>query len=135
MNGVQVTNFEKENSIEQEDRMRRLFRHKAEEGDGFAMIAYTLMLVADSNFAIASELPRIADGGRKRHVLQRTATGSKESMKRRAMWLGSTPYWRSTSRPQKSPAVVSILKPCKTSCRGYAPRSLSTKRRAASCHF
>lgn len=53
--------LEKENTVEQVERMQRLFRKKAEEGDGFAMIAYALILVADSNIAIASELSRLAD--------------------------------------------------------------------------
>jgi hypothetical protein len=47
--------------IEQEQRMKQLFRKRAEEGDGFAMIAYALTLVADSNVPIGIELSRLSD--------------------------------------------------------------------------
>ena len=56
----------------------------------------------------------LAEGEKDQRSAKPMATGSKGSMKRKAMWLASTPYWSNTSRPQKSPAVVSILKPCKT---------------------
>jgi hypothetical protein len=52
-----------------------------------------------------------------------TATGSRGSMKRKAMLLASATYWRNTSRPQSLPAAVFTSRPCKTSCRAYAPRS------------
>jgi hypothetical protein len=48
-----IGDLEKEDSIEQEQRMQQLFRRKAEEGEGMAMIAYALMVVADSNRSIA----------------------------------------------------------------------------------
>jgi hypothetical protein len=57
-----IGDLEKEDSIEQEQRMQQLFRRKAEEGDGMAMIAYALMAVADSNSSIALQLAIIAEG-------------------------------------------------------------------------
>ena len=56
-----IITIETEDTIEQEQRMQQLFRKKAEEGDGFAMIAYALTLVADSNVPIGIELSRLAD--------------------------------------------------------------------------
>ena len=46
----------------------------------------------------------------------------------------SAPYWRNTSRPPRLPAAASISRPCRTSCRAYAQRSLSTNGHAAFCH-
>jgi membrane protease subunit HflK len=63
-----------------------------------------------------------------------TATGSRGSMKRKAMLLASAPYWRNTSRPLRLLAAAFTSRPCRTSCRAYGPRSLSTSRRAAFCH-
>ena len=77
----------------------------------------------------------LAEGEKDQRIPARpTATGSRGSMKRKAMPLGSAPYWRSTSRPQRLPAAASISRPCRTSCRAYAQRSLSTNGRAAFCH-
>ena len=56
-----VSAIKNEDSIDQEQRMQQLFRKKAEKGDGFAMIAYALTLVADSNVPIGIELSRLAD--------------------------------------------------------------------------
>src|SRR5437016_4337439 len=55
-------------------------------------------------------------------------------MKLKAMLPGSAPYWRNTSRLQWLPAAASTSRPCRTSCRAYAPRSLSTNKRGAFCH-
>jgi hypothetical protein len=52
---------EEEDCIEQEQRMQQLFRRKAEEGDGMAMIAYSLCLIADQLASAACELSRLAD--------------------------------------------------------------------------
>jgi hypothetical protein len=60
--------------------------------------------------------------------------GNRASMKRKAMLLASAPYWRNTSRPPRLLAAAFTSRPCRTSWRAYAPRSLSTSRRAAFCH-
>ena len=73
--------------------------------------------------------------GEKDHASARpTATGSRGSMKRKAMSPGSAPCSRSTARPRRSRAAASISKPSRTSCRAYAQRSLSTNRRPAFSH-
>ena len=62
-----------EDSIEQEERMQRLFRQNAEEGDGMAMIAYSLCLIADRLNSAAFELARLADA-KENDRRNRTAT-------------------------------------------------------------
>ena len=68
----------------------------------------------------------LAEGRRINGSAKPTATGSRGSMKRKAMLLASAPYWRNTSRPPRLPAAAFTLRPCRTSCRPSAPRSLST---------
>jgi hypothetical protein len=46
--------------------MQRLFREKTEEGDGMAMMAYALTLVADRITGIGLELSRLADAAEER---------------------------------------------------------------------
>jgi hypothetical protein len=57
----ELINLEKENSFEQEQRLQRLFRKKAEEGDAGFAIAYALTLVADQINGAAFEHSRVAD--------------------------------------------------------------------------
>ena len=48
-------------SKKQEERMQRLFRQKAEEGDSGFAIAYSLTLLANSLDSVGYELSRLTD--------------------------------------------------------------------------